>query len=307
MSAETTGSEILDQYRNISNKLKRRFLRKPNVTEACESFSSLGKHCETSELPAYAGMCWISAARCEGSLGNIPGETSCLVRAARQFLAAEEKDHSLGCPSPSQENLEAALGCYAYASSRYPEDCPIPIGLSLEIVEFLKKVGRNADIEEHLRNAMELSGDNLDTKIYCLQLLASHYIEMRNYTDALNSFNEIASILDRLPVNGARSEILLKCEISRVLLLLILRPAPQKLSPNLAKLLEKYTWGDQNDKTLKACAMSERMFILLQSLVAVCQSLDITNLDHLESELWKLFGNEERELLRILVRIYLEP
>jgi hypothetical protein len=48
------------------------------------------------------------------------------------------------------------------------------------------------------------------------------------------------------------------------------------------------------------------MFILLQSLVAVCQSLDTTNLDHLESELWKLVGNEERELLRILVKIYLD-
>lgn len=79
------------------------------MTEACESFSSLGKQCESSELPAYAGMCWISAARCEGSLGNIPGEASCLTRAAHQFLSAEKKDHELGCPSPSQENLEVKL------------------------------------------------------------------------------------------------------------------------------------------------------------------------------------------------------
>jgi hypothetical protein len=115
----------------------------------------------------------------------------------------------------------------------------------------LKKVDRNEDTEEHLRSAVELSGDNLDTKIYCLELLASHYIDMRDYTGALNSYNDIVSILDRLPPNGARSETLLKCEVTRLLLLLILRPAPQKLTPNLAKLLEKYTWGDQNDKTLQ--------------------------------------------------------
>lgn len=148
-------------------------------------------------------------------------------------------------------HFKAAFGCYAYASSRYPEDCPIPIGLNLEIVDFLKKVDRNEDTEEHLRSAVELSGDNLDTKIYCLELLASHYIDMRDYTGALNSYNDIVSILDRLPPNGARSETLLKCEVTRLLLLLILRPAPQKLTPNLAKLLEKYTWGDQNDKTLQ--------------------------------------------------------
>ena len=126
----------------------------------------------------------------------------------------------------------------------------IPIGLRLELVDFLNKVDRNEDVEEHLRTAVELSGDNLDTKLYCLERLASHYIETRDYTGALNSFNEIVNILERLPTNGARAEILLKCEVSRVLLLLILRPAPQKLSPNLAKLLEKHTWGDQNDKTL---------------------------------------------------------
>lgn len=106
-------------------------------------------------------------------------------------------------------------------------------------------------MEEHLQAAVELSRDNLITKIYCLELLASHYIEMHDYTKALNTFSEIFSVVEKLPSNGARAETVLKCEISRVLLLLILRPAPQKLSPNLARLLEKYTWGDQNDKTLK--------------------------------------------------------
>lgn len=83
----------------------RRFLRKPNVTEACESFTSLGQYCENSDMPAYAGLCWIAAARCEGSIKNIPGETSCLTRAARQFLSAEQKYKSLDCSSPSIENL----------------------------------------------------------------------------------------------------------------------------------------------------------------------------------------------------------
>ncbi|XP_044252928.1 40-kDa huntingtin-associated protein [Tribolium madens] len=306
MSLEPSGADILEQYHTISSKLKKRFLRKPNVTEACESFSSLGKQCEASELPSYAGLCWISSARCEGSLGNTPGEAACLTRAARQFLSAERKDHELGCPSPCQENLEAAVGCFAYAASRYPDDSPLPIGLNLELVEFLTKIDKGGDVEDHLLNTVELAKDNFDTKIFCLELLASHYIESRDYTGALNTYNDIVSIVELLPLNGARAETVLKCEVSRVLLLLILRPAPQKLPPNLAKLLEKYTWGDQNDKGLKACGMSQRMFILLQSLVAACQSLDTSNLDHLENELWKMVGKEERELLRILVQIYLD-
>lgn len=72
-------------------------------------------------MPSYAGVCWISTARCEGSLGNITGETSSLVRAARQFLTSEDKDYNLGCPSPSQENLEVVTGVF----SRYNKNCVI--------------------------------------------------------------------------------------------------------------------------------------------------------------------------------------
>ena len=125
MASENTGSDVLDQYRNISHKLKkyeleaailkateafvcRRFLRKPNVTEACESFTNLGQHCENEEMPSYAGLCWIAKARCEGSLGNITGEISSLVRSARQFLSSEMQDKDIGCITPFDENLHVS-------------------------------------------------------------------------------------------------------------------------------------------------------------------------------------------------------
>ncbi|XP_018568149.1 factor VIII intron 22 protein-like [Anoplophora glabripennis] len=302
--SETTGSEILDQYRNISIKLKKRFLRKPNVTEACESFVSLAKQCETLELPAYAGLCWIAAARCEGSLSNNTGETSCLVQSGRQFLKAEENDFNLGCSSVSGENLQAGLSCYTHASSRFPDNCSIPIGLNLELTEFLKKIDRTEYIQSYLENAIELSEGRSDTNIYCLELMASHFVDRGDYLAALETYLEMFRLLKQLPINGSRCETLLKCEIYCVFLLLILRPSPQKLSANLAKILEKYTWGDKNDTSLKACKMTDNMFLLLQSLVTICQSLDTTGLIDLESEFWPLLSKQQKELLRILVRSY---
>ncbi|KAJ8965130.1 hypothetical protein NQ314_004355 [Rhamnusium bicolor] len=50
--------------------------------------------------------------------------------------------------------------------------------------------------------------------------------------------------------------------------------------------------------------MTEKMFILLQSLVTICQSLDTSGLVDLESEFWQLLSKQEKELLRILVKIY---
>lgn len=72
-----------------------------------------------------------------------------------------------------------------------------------------------------------------------------------DYLAALETFFEITKIVQNSTTNGSRFNILLKCEINSVLLLLILRPNPQKLSQHLAKILEKYTWGDMNDASLQ--------------------------------------------------------
>ncbi|CAO2621510.1 40-kDa huntingtin-associated protein [Lemmus lemmus] len=41
---------------------------------------------------------------------------------------------------------------------------------------------------------------------------------------------------------GAFADILVRCKVSRVLLLLLLQPSPTKLLPKHAQTLEKYSW-----------------------------------------------------------------
>lgn len=41
-------------------------------------------------------------------------------------------------------------------------------------------------------------------------------------------------------------KMLTRCEVTRVLLLLILQPSPQRLTPSLAQVLEKYAWIEEN-------------------------------------------------------------
>lgn len=79
------------------------------MTEACEEFSELGQKCETMNLQPQAGMCWLAAARCEGSLGNTLGEAGSILRAGNQFLAAEKKQHQLGCDSLGREHMQVNL------------------------------------------------------------------------------------------------------------------------------------------------------------------------------------------------------
>ena len=53
-------SGFLPEYRSISNKLKKRFLRKPNVSEASEQFRQLGKRLEDNQEPQYAAYCHLA-------------------------------------------------------------------------------------------------------------------------------------------------------------------------------------------------------------------------------------------------------
>ena len=107
-SSGTSGSEFLPEFKGIHNKLKKRFLRKPNVSEASEQFSKLAKKMHSREEPQYEGLCHLAVARCERSLGNASGESEALLVAARSFLKAELATRSIGCPS-LEEHFQAAI------------------------------------------------------------------------------------------------------------------------------------------------------------------------------------------------------
>lgn len=69
------------------------------------------------------------------------------------------------------------MSCYTHACSRYPENSAINIGINLEVAQSLKKLNEHESVEAYLRNAIDLSQNSLDTTIFCLNLLASHYIQ----------------------------------------------------------------------------------------------------------------------------------
>jgi hypothetical protein len=77
----------------------------------------LAVQCEREELPQYAGLCWVAAARCESSLGNGSGEAWDVVRAGRQFLTAEISAKDLGCPSPGGEHVQVIKMFYVRNTS----------------------------------------------------------------------------------------------------------------------------------------------------------------------------------------------
>uniref|UniRef100_A0A8C7PNL8 Coagulation factor VIII associated n=1 Tax=Oncorhynchus mykiss TaxID=8022 RepID=A0A8C7PNL8_ONCMY len=252
MAAE---GDFLMRYRAVSNKLKKRFLRKPNVAEASEQFGQLAKELKQQDCLQYAAFCDLAMARCEQTLFNAPGEALALTDAARLFLLSEKENRALQAPG-FDEHLQAALNCYSFA---------------------IKEMNRPGEAIVHYQRAAELQTQQPIESLLSMGEMATCKILTRDYDGALSVLTEIQLMCQerglQLPGTstpvGAFLDIVAKCEISRVLLLMLLEPPPQKLLPEHAQTLERYAW-ESFDPHSQVTFLPENVFLLLQSVV-VCE------------------------------------
>lgn len=101
-------------------------------------------------------------------------------------------------------------------------------------------------------------------------------------------------------LQGPYQEILAHCEIGRVLLLMLLQPTPQRIRPQHAQILEKYSEESDIATDSYPDYMNKDLFLLLQSVVTVCQSHDVDALKELEKELWTYLEPEQQHLLHLI-------
>uniref|UniRef100_A0A8D3DM37 Coagulation factor VIII associated n=1 Tax=Scophthalmus maximus TaxID=52904 RepID=A0A8D3DM37_SCOMX len=289
MAAE---GDFLARYRAVSNKLKKRFLRKPNVAEASEQFGQLAKELKQQDCLQYAAFCNLAMARCEQTLFNAPGEALALTDAARLFLSSEKENRALQAPG-FDEHLQAALNCYSFA---------------------VKEMNRPGEAVVHYQRAAELQTQTPIEALLSMGEIATCKILTRDYDGALSIFTETQLMCQerglQLPGTstpvGAFLDIVAKCEISRVLLLMLLEPPPQKLLPEHAQTLERYAW-ESFDPHSQVTFLAENVFLLLQSVVMACQEKDTESLKSLQTELWPFLTAEQNHLLHLVVQERITP
>uniref|UniRef100_A0AAZ3STT8 Factor VIII intron 22 protein n=1 Tax=Oncorhynchus tshawytscha TaxID=74940 RepID=A0AAZ3STT8_ONCTS len=286
MAAE---GDFLMRYRAVSNKLKKRFLRKPNVAEASEQFGQLAKELKQQDCLQYAAFCDLAMARCEQTLFNAPGEALALTDAARLFLLSEKENRALQAPG-FDEHLQAALNCYSFA---------------------IKEMNRPGEAIVHYQRAAELQTQQPIESLLSMGEMATCKILTRDYDGALSVLTEMQLMCQerglQLPGTstpvGAFLDIVAKCEISRVLLLMLLEPPPQKLLPEHAQTLERYAW-ESFDPHSQVLSLYQSIIVLLQM---ACQEKDTESLKSLQPELWPLLSAEQNHLLHLVVQERITP
>lgn len=170
--------DVLGQYRTITSKLKRRFLKKPNVSEASGQFGSLAKELKRQDCPQYAGFCSLAKARCENTLSNAAGEIEALTGAARLFLEAEKCCLELKCPS-FEEHLTEAIHLYNQAIKTHCAQGNSALGacLCLEIGDALRHMNRPHEAMVHYQHAAELQHQNPIDALRSMTFVASCKID----------------------------------------------------------------------------------------------------------------------------------
>ncbi|XP_047619951.1 40-kDa huntingtin-associated protein [Phacochoerus africanus] len=362
--------DFLARYRQVSNKLKKRFLRKPNVAEAGEQFGQLGRELRAQECLPYAAWCQLAVARCQQALFHGPGEALALTEAARLFLRQErDARQRLACPAAYGEPLQAAASALGAAVRLHLElgQPAAAAALCLELAAALRDLGQPAAAAGHFQRAAQLLLPQLP--LAALQALgdaASCQLLARDYSGALAVFTRMqrlawehgshpvqvppplpppppaalsqpqhqprppgpqpgsraaAALPLALPpasagsaaapspaALGAFSDVLVRCEVSRVLLLLLLQPPPAKLLPEHAHTLEKYSWEAFDSHGQESSGqLPEELFLLLQSLVMATHEKDTEAVKSLQVEMWPLLSAEQNHLLHLVLQETIWP
>ncbi|KAJ2945385.1 hypothetical protein O0L34_g188 [Tuta absoluta] len=291
--ATDLGSSFHEQYMAINTKLKKRFMRKPNVSEATNEFIGLAIQCENAEQPAFAGHCYVGAAKCEASVGNFLGEAEHYVAAARQFMKEEKKLKTLKLYSPDRENLEAAIGCYLQALPKYPETSPLRTAILMELADHLIFLGHKKEALSYFEQALELVEDKFRRLMQTRNLL-NLQIDCDQFDSALETANKMCEEHPNIPEN-----ILSEVQISRILLTLYVKPVDEDKPVSLKQLFADMMTNDDNSNALP---FNKDLQLKLQSVVLCCTTADIPSLISISADLRQHLTIHQTNLLDVLLK-----
>jgi factor VIII intron 22 protein len=126
-------------FKSISVKLKKRFLRKPNVADAIDEYTLLSRQLENEECFGLAGYCMQQVAKSYHSVGNTVAESASLQTAAKHYLNAEIAATIETGSLTFNEDLLSAISIYEEAIQRHVNINERHLGgkLSLELADLL--------------------------------------------------------------------------------------------------------------------------------------------------------------------------
>lgn len=301
--------DFFTYHRSATNKLKKRFLKKPNIAEASDEFDRLKIHLARIECFPYAAFTALSKAKCEQGLMNVPGEIDAFVEAARFFLKANQEIEDRKSPN-FHENLENAVWCFTCAI-RITKDNNMSTmagSLCLEIAEVYYNLHMYSMAVQHYKNAIQYFDDvpvqasSALNKLLCCQLLEHDY---HGALDTAMNLVELIKTRGAFHANGVTPlgfyfDLYKQVEITRVLLLMLLSTSIE-LKPKYEKVLHDYHWPDEASLATSSHfldkLLGEELYVYLRSFVMACNWKDLCAARTVQSDIKHVLTQEQNEIM----------
>lgn len=279
-------------YKNIYESTRKKFLKKPNYSQALAEYNSLSARFRDEECHIYAAFCHVQIAAIHEILSDWSQQYTHLLKAARLFVKAEELDAEL-CTAVSSDCVNVMQDCFNKATKLIFEKNGVWLaGLhQTELGNCLYKLGHARLALKYLSRGVRLLEVEHFSRLAALAKLAECQVELGLYTDAIGSIDELWATHMKCAPNpsfGYGKDLLKDCEISCVLLLIRNRGymMASETSPRHRLLLSMYSEcnGEQQNKRspilsadefpLKDSALSRDQFIHFFDFIVAIQKGD---------------------------------
>lgn len=294
--------DLFAQYRAIAAKLKKRFMKKPNVKEASEDYGKLANALKNEENPQCAAMCFQAMAKCDHLMGDSSGEAEAWANAGRQFFTVEEMLFSAHHAS-YEESLEAGIHCFLMAIHTHERtgESVLAAMFCLELAQRLMYFENFHEAARFFQRAVDHQNHKPECQLQTLEQLAICKIRLRQYDGALGVYTKICN--ETKGKSGPYEIMREKCEISTLLLLLMLKIPERSLRAEHLQLLGKYS-KDILDLNMEGSDENLDKFIFMQSLIEAVKRKDYNEMEVIRPKLWKLLDVEQRNLFHLLMEAH---
>lgn len=296
---------LFDHYKAISNKIKKRLLKKPNYREASDEYGKLANSLKNDENSQYASLCFSAMAKCDQMMDDIPGEAEAWANAGRQFFQAEEILF-LSRSASYEESLEAAVQCFSLAiQAQHKKGNNVMAAMfCLELGHWLKKLRKYHEAIGYFQKAADFQSDVPECQLHTLFEIASCKLQLREHDSALGILSRIVrETTDGKGGGGASASLHRRCEITVVLLLLSLQFPRKYMKPEHTLLLDKYT----RDLSITGALHEDvdcSLLVLLQSLIVAVEEKDCTLISAIQPQLWSLLDPIQQNVLYLLTETH---
>lgn len=140
------------------------------------------------------------------------------------------------------------------------------------IIREFKEINKNLNITSDFSSSAH--------RIYELELASNNNIQSNDFISALEKLTEIIEDFSERKCEHLYSDVLIRIEITRLLLLLILELPANRQSPSHVKIMEKFSWSNENfnaESSLRNSHFVKKhedgdLELLLETLVHLCRN-----------------------------------